>query len=103
MRHSIKTASEHYYVCERQGSIREFFHGESCQSSPKHKWSVGEIATLQEMYGHLMTQREVRMADINTHLGELNMDVSAKQVYDKVRTMLRYTPNKERGCSNSNK
>ena len=46
------------------------------------------------MYGHLMTQREVRMVDINTHLGELNMDVSAKQVYDKVRSMLRYTPNK---------
>ena len=74
MTNIMKTANEHYYVCERQiakskGSkvIREFYHGESCQSPPKHKWSVGEIVTLQETYGHLLTQREVRMADINTH------------------------------------
>ena len=66
MMHSMKTANEHYYVRERQiaaskGSkdIREVYHGESCQSPPKHKWSVGEIATLQETYGHLLTQREV--------------------------------------------
>ena len=101
MTHSTKTANEHYYVRERQkaasiGSnvIRQFFHGESCQSPPKHKWSVAEIAKLQETYGHLLTQKEVHLTDINTRFAQLNIDVSVKQVYDKVRSMLRYSARK---------
>ena len=102
MTHSKKTADEHYYVREKEraatkGSqvIRNFYKGNDlAQHSPKRQWLPAEILLLQEEFMDSIENKKVNLNEVRERVKKMKIDASPKQVYDKVRSLLRFQPTK---------
>ncbi|XP_057315258.1 uncharacterized protein LOC130656429 isoform X1 [Hydractinia symbiolongicarpus] len=118
MDHSLKTAEKHYFLREKQQAavtagrvIRQhFLEDEPTKSilstpprkmaeinehaSPRNQWRIEEVQTIQEMFKEEIKNRDISMLNVRDKRPMLNVpvDISIKQIYDKVRSLMRYTP-----------
>ena len=100
MAHSLKTAEGHYYLCEQEksaaragGVIRKYFYESSTTVTPpkyRKKWSEGEVQKLQKEFGDNL--ESLRLVDVEERTPTISVDASPQQIYNKVRSMARYSP-----------
>ena len=95
MMHSSKTAEEHYYIRQKEKSVkvggqvlREHFFPAHTLSTPKKKWSKDEISVLKQFES---INGLVTLPNIKSNITELSsVNASPKQIYDKFRSIQRY-------------
>ena len=97
MAHSIKTANSHYYLREQEksasiasGTIRKhYYQGGAATPNKRKMWNNEEINELTKSF-----TADAAVTDVNDQISTLNIDASPKQVYDKIKSLKRYSPEK---------
>ena len=117
MAHHLNTAESHYHLRNKSHSaakasnvIGSFFNvnsqnnvtQEECtppQSplSPRKKWDVNEICTLQDVFKDEILSKSVDLDVVRRNKDRISLiNATEKQVLDKVRNLYRYTPERNK-------
>ena len=112
MGHSIATQQKHYALRKKQQSagkaataITSYYYENSGEQLPppessalvspsKKQWTIAEIEEIREIFNEDITNGTVSMKQVAARLEHLSVNATQQQVYDKLKSMLRYSPQK---------
>ena len=103
MTHSLKTSEIHYVIRQKQKSaaigasvIRSHFRGTAeAPSSPRKQWTTDEISKLLHNFSKELARNQISLDEVISKFDDLGIvNVTPKQVYDKIQSLLRYSPMK---------
>ena len=109
MAHDVHTADQHYNPRNRRitalkaSNVLNAHFGSglpssttTTQSSPKKLWTVDEVQILQSVYGENILSNNVDLVSVREkrHLLANLGHLSDRQIYDKLKSLLRYSPMK---------
>ena len=115
MEHSISTQEKHYALRKKQQSagkavaaISSYYYENSDEQLPppessalvspsKKQWTIKEIEEFRELFNEDITNDTVSMKQVAARLEHLSVNATQQQVYDKLKSMLRYSPQKNVG------
>ena len=112
MGHSISTQEKHDALRKKQQSagkadaaISSYYYEKSDEQLPppesstlvspsKKQWTIEEIEQLRELFNEDRTNDTVSKKQVAARLEHLSVNATQQQVYDKLKSLLRYSPQK---------
>ena len=105
MGHHIKTAEKHYYIRQKQKSaskggetVRKYFRSADLVESPRKKWNLEEVKELMTVFEDELKTDAITIQLVEGKKAELERcgNVSSRQLCDKLRSLVRYSPCKRK-------
>ena len=87
------TAITSYYY-ENSGEQLPPPESSALVSPSKKQWTIAEIEEIREIFNEDITNGTVSMKQVAARLEHLSVNATQQQVYDKLKSMLRYSPQK---------
>ncbi|XP_065680802.1 uncharacterized protein LOC136094737 [Hydra vulgaris] len=104
MGHELKTAESSYVVQKKQKSaavagqiVRQYNYSHNkLPTSPRHNWTSAEIKLISNVFNENILTNKISMEDVvKNKIENLPSYISCRQIYDKVRSLMRYSPLKK--------